>query len=94
LASSAESPKHAPVIVNAFQIWVFLVHMHLQRTFVLCLNLAQRALVYAAHVNVHLLNMTPYAELAQDLAAVDLAAGFADESSSSWHHIFINERLH
>jgi hypothetical protein len=38
---------------------------------------------------VHLLNMTPYAELAQDLAA-----GFADESSSSWHHIFINERLH
>jgi hypothetical protein len=63
--------------------------MHFQRTLCVFLNLAQRALVDEAHVNVHLLNMTPYAELAQDLAA-----GFADESSSSWHHIFINERLH
>jgi hypothetical protein len=65
------------------------MHMNLERVLSFLFILAQRALVDEANVNVHLQNMTPYAELAQNLAA-----GFADESSSSWHHIFINERLH
>jgi hypothetical protein len=62
--------------------------VHLQRTLVFRLNLAQWALVHTAQL-LHLVNVPPYSELAQNLAA-----GLADESSSSWHHVFINERLH
>jgi hypothetical protein len=47
------------------------------------LKFAQRALIYDTHIYVKIQDVRPNPGLAQDLVA-----RFADESSSSLHHIF------
>jgi hypothetical protein len=84
------SLKLTLVNVDALQFWMFPAHVNPERILSVFLNLAQRALVQEADINVHLLNMTPNVLFAQDLAA-RLAD---DPSGGSRHHIFVDERLH
>jgi hypothetical protein len=60
--------------------------MFLQSVLRVFLSFAQRTLVYDADINVHFLNVTPYAELAHELAA-----RLADKPSGSSHHMLIDE---
>jgi hypothetical protein len=83
-----DTSQYAAIVVDALHIWMFPAHMNLESILSFLFILAQRALVDEANVNVHLQNMGPNSTLAQDLAA-----GFADESPSSRHHMFIKECL-